>query len=93
MTAMKNQPYPTDLNDAKKNGVVFFEAGSTPADKADLFSNINNGSQVGIGTTQTVKQQIIDSGVGSSTKSFDSIMDGLNTAWSQNVKQYNPDKK
>ena len=32
-------------------------------------------------------------GVGSSKKSFDSIMDGLNTAWSQNVKQYNPDKK
>ncbi|MDU0402004.1 hypothetical protein KF7HA_00307 [Lactococcus lactis] len=56
---MKNQPYPTDLNDAKKNGVVFFEAGSTPADKADLFSNINNGSQVGIGTTQTVKQQLL----------------------------------
>ena len=39
------------------------------------------------------KQQIIDSGVGSSKKSFASIMDGLNTAWSQNVKQYNPDKK
>ena len=93
MTAMKNQPYPADLNDAKKNKVVFFEAGSTPADKADLFSNINNGSQVGIGTTQTVKQQIIDSGDGSSNKSFASIMDGLNTAWAQNVKQYNPDKK
>ncbi|MDM5145548.1 hypothetical protein ICE98_02682 [Lactococcus lactis] len=53
----------------------------------------NNGSQVGIGTTQTVKQQIIDSGDGSSNKSFASIMDGLNTAWAQNVKQYNPDKK
>ena len=90
---MKNQPYPADLNDAKKNKVVFFEAGSTPSDKADLFSNINNGSQVGIGTTQTVKQQIIDSGDGSSNKSFASIMDGLNTAWAQNVKQYNPDKK
>ncbi|WMX70031.1 hypothetical protein [Lactococcus cremoris] len=58
-----------------------------------MFSNINNGSQVGIGTTQTVKQQIIDSGDGSSNKSFASIMDGLNTAWAQNVKQYNPDKK
>ena len=59
MTAMKNQPYPTDLNDAKKNGVVFFEAGSTPADKADLFSNINNGSQVGIGTLKLLNNKLL----------------------------------
>lgn len=90
MAPAKGAKAPADFD--LENGVQFIQSGSTPASKADWFSNVNNTSQVGIGTTQTVKQQLIDAGDGSSHKSFASLMSGLNKSWGAAVKQYDYDK-
>ena len=90
MSPVKGSKAPADFD--LENGVKFIQSGTTPKAKADWFSNVNNTSQVGIGTTQTVKQQIIDAGDGSSKKSFSSIMSGLNASWGKAVKQYGYNK-
>ena len=90
MSPLKGSKAPADFD--LENGVKFIQSGSTPKAKSDWFSNVNDKSQVGVGTTQTVKQQLIDSGVGSSKESFNDIMSRLNKSWGTVVKQYGYNK-
>lgn len=54
--------------------------------KESLFSDINNESELGIGSTDTEKQRIIDAAVGNSKESFDDIVKDFNTRWANAIK-------
>lgn len=54
--------------------------------KESLFSDINNESELGIGSTDTEKQRIIDAAIGNSKESFDDIMKDFNTKWANAIK-------
>ena len=62
------------------------EENPAPEGKESLFSDINNESELGIGSTDTEKQRIIDAAVGNSKESFDDIMKDFNTRWANAIK-------
>ena len=59
------------------------EENPAPAGKESLFSDINDESQLGIGSTDKEKQRIIDAAIGNSKESFDDIMKDFNKRWSE----------
>lgn len=78
--------YPTALKSSEEAGVELIEEEPAPAGKESLFSDINNESELGIGTTDAEKQRIIDSATGNTDERFDTIMDDFNKRWSDAIK-------
>lgn len=89
LSAVKGAKYPSALNDAQKAGVQLIEENPAPEGKESLFADINNASEVGVGSTDTGKQRIIDAAVGNSNETFDAIMNDFNKKWSTAVKDLN----
>ncbi|ALT81565.1 sugar ABC transporter substrate-binding protein [Streptococcus gallolyticus] len=84
---VKGAEYPKALQDSQDAGVELIEENPAPEGKETLFSDINNESElVGIGSTDTEKQRIIDAAVGNSKESFDDIMRDFNTRWANGIK-------
>lgn len=83
---VKGAEYPKALQDSQNAGVELIEENPAPEGKESLFSDINNESELGIGSTDTEKQRIIDAAVGNSKESFDDIMKDFNTRWSNAIK-------
>lgn len=84
---VKGAEYPKALQDSQDAGVELIEENPAPEGKETLFSDINNESElVGIGSTDTEKQRIIDAAVGNSKESFDDIMKDFNTRWANAIK-------
>lgn len=89
LSAVRGSKYPESLKTAQEDGVELIESKAAPAGKEELFTNINNESELGIGTTDTEKQKIIDAAIGNSKESFASIMSDFNSRWSKAVEMYN----
>lgn len=83
---VKGAEYPKALQDSQDAGVELIEKNPAPEGKESLFSDINNESELGIGSTDTEKQRIIDAAVGNSKESFDDIMKDFNTRWANAIK-------
>ena len=83
---VKGAEYPKALQDSQDAGVELIEENPAPEGKESLFSDINNESELGIGSTDTEKQRIIDAAVGNSKESFDDIMKDFNTKWANAIK-------
>lgn len=83
---VKGAEYPKALQDSQDAGVELIEENPAPEGKESLFSDINNESELGIGSTDTEKQRIIDAAVGNSKESFDDIMKDFNTRWADAIK-------
>lgn len=83
---VKGAEYPKALQDSQDGGVELIEENPAPEGKESLFSDINNESELGIGSTDTEKQRIIDAAVGNSKESFDDIMKDFNTRWANAIK-------
>ena len=83
---VKGAEYPKTLQDSQDAGVELIEENPAPEGKESLFSDINNESELGIGSTDTEKQRIIDAAVGNSKESFDDIMKDFNTRWANAIK-------
>lgn len=83
---VKGAEYPKALQDSQDAGVELIEENPAPEGKETLFSDINNESELGIGSTDTEKQRIIDAAVGNSKESFDDIMKDFNTRWANAIK-------
>lgn len=83
---VKGAEYPKALQDSQDAGVELIEENPAPEGKESLFSDINNESELGIGSTDTEKQRIIDAAVGNSKESFDDIMKDFNTRWANAIK-------
>ena len=60
---VKGAEYPKALQDSQDAGVELIEENPAPEGKESLFSDINNESELGIGSTDTEKQRIIDAAV------------------------------
>ncbi|WP_460016270.1 ABC transporter substrate-binding protein [Lactovum odontotermitis] len=89
LSAVKGSEYPDSLKAAQDAGVELMEPDPAPAGKESLFSDINNESELGIGTTDTEKQRIIDAAIGNSDESFADIMKDFNSRWAAGVEKYN----
>ena len=83
---VKGAEYPKALQDSQDAGVELIEENPAPEGKESFFSDINNESESGIGSTDTEKQRIIDAAVGNSKESFDDIMKDFNTRWANAIK-------
>lgn len=83
---VKGAEYPKALQDSQDAGVELIEENPAPEGKESLFSDINNESELGIGSTDTEKQRIIDAAVGNPKESFDDIMKDFNTRWANAIK-------
>lgn len=77
--------YPDSLKDSQAAGVELLEENPAPEGKESLFSDINNQSELGIGSTDNEKQRMIDSAIGNTSESFDAIMDDFNSRWSNAI--------
>ncbi len=86
ISTVRGAEYPKALKDSQKAGVELIEENPAPEGKESLFSDINNESELGIGSTDTQKQRIIDAAVGNSKESFDDIMKDFNTKWANAIK-------
>lgn len=83
---VKGAEYPKALQDSQNAGVELIEENPAPEGKESLFSDINNESELGIGSTDTEKQRIIDAAIGNSKESFADIMKDFNTKWANAIK-------
>lgn len=86
LSSVLGSEYPASLQASKDAGVELIEEDPAPAGKEALFSDINNQSELGIGTTDNEKQRIIDAAVGNSKESFESIMEDFNKRWADAIK-------
>lgn len=82
---LKGAEYPDSLKSSQKAGVQIVEENPAPKGKESLFSDLNNESQLGIGTTDKEKQRIIDAALGNSKESFEDIMKDFNQRWSDAI--------
>lgn len=89
ISTVKGAKYPAALDDAQKAGVELIEENPAPAGKESLFADINNASEVGVGSTDSGKQRIIDAAIGNSNESFDAIMSDFNKKWASAVEEFN----
>lgn len=83
--------YPAALQASKDAGVELIEENPAPAGKESLFSDINNHSELGIGTTDLEKQRIIDAAIGNTSESFTDIMADFNSRWANAIKEVTKD--
>ena len=77
--------YPQALQASKDAGVDLIEENPAPEGKESLFSDINNQSELGIGTTDNEKQRLIDAAIGNTKESFEEIMKDFNTRWADAI--------
>ena len=82
---VKGAEYPAALQASQKAGVEIIEENPAPEGKESLFGDINDESQLGIGSTDKEKQRIIDAAVGNSKESFEDIMKDFNKRWSDAI--------
>lgn len=85
LTAVIGGEYPDALQASKDAGVELIEENPAPAGKESLFSDINNASELGIGSTDLEKQRLIDAAVGNSKESFTDIMADFNKRWADGI--------
>ncbi|MEK4909482.1 extracellular solute-binding protein [Niallia circulans] len=78
---------PAALKSMETAGVEFFQATPAPAGKESLFADINNSSEIGLGTTDATKQRIVDAAKGNTKESFDDIMKELNEKWGNAIEE------
>ncbi|MBP1041092.1 carbohydrate ABC transporter substrate-binding protein [Vagococcus sp. BWB3-3] len=78
--------YPAALQASKDAGVELIEENPAPAGKESLFSDINDQSELGIGTTDNEKQRLIDAAIGNTKESFADIMKDFNKRWADSIK-------
>lgn len=78
--------FPPALQASKEAGVELIEENPAPEGKESLFSDINNQSELGIGTTDDEKQRIIDAAIGNTKETFADIMADFNKRWSDSIK-------
>lgn len=86
LPTVKGADFPEALQASKEAGVELFEENPAPEGKESLFSDINNQSELGIGTTDLEKQRIIDAAVGNSSETYQDIMKDFNTRWADAIK-------
>lgn len=89
LSAVKGAELPKALKGVQDAGVILIEETPAPAGKESLFADVNNASEVGIGTTEDQKRRIIDAGIGNTKETFPEIMKDLNTKWSKAVEEFN----
>ena len=63
------------------------EENAAPEGKESLFSDVNNMSELGIGSTDLEKQRIIDAAIGNSKETFEEIMNDFNQRWANAIKE------
>lgn len=80
-------PLPAALGSMESAGVEFFQATPAPEGKEALFADINNASEIGLGTTDAIKQRIVDAAKGNTDESFEDIMKELNTKWGNAIEE------
>ncbi|MGB7365489.1 ABC transporter substrate-binding protein [Carnobacterium jeotgali] len=78
--------YPSALQASQDAGVILLEENPAPEGKESLFPDVNNMSELGVGSTDLEKQRIIDAGIGNSDESFEDIMKEFNTRWADAIK-------
>ena len=61
------------------------EENPAPEGKESLFSDINNESELGIGSTDIEKQRIIDAAVGNTSETFEDMMAEFNQRWADAI--------
>ena len=89
LSAVKGAELPKALKGVQDAGVILIEETPAPSGKESLFADVNNASEVGIGTTEDQKRRIIDAGIGNTKETFPEIMKDLNTKWSKAVEKFN----
>lgn len=82
---VRGAEYPEALKASKEAGVQLMEETPAPEGKESLFGDINDQSQLGIGSTDKEKQRIIDAAIGNSKESFEDIMKDFNTRWANAI--------
>jgi len=86
LPAMKGGEYPPALKASQEAGVVLLEENPAPEGKESLFSDVNNMSELGVGSTDLEKQRLIDAAIGNSDEKFDDIMNIYNERWTEAIK-------
>jgi raffinose/stachyose/melibiose transport system substrate-binding protein len=86
LSAVIGADYPPALKDSQNAGVELLEENPAAKGKESLFSDINNQSELGVGSTDNEKQRIIDSAIGNSSETFNDIMNDFNTRWAAGIK-------
>lgn len=69
LSAVKGADMPLALQGLADSGVVLLEETPAPAGKESLFTDVNNASEVGLGTTEDQKRRIVDAGIGNTKES------------------------
>ncbi|MBF6977988.1 carbohydrate ABC transporter substrate-binding protein [Aerococcaceae bacterium zg-BR22] len=77
--------FPAALKSIKDSGVVLMEENPSPEGRESLFSDINNESELGIGSTDIEKQRIIDAAIGNTSETFEKIMEEFNSRWADAI--------
>lgn len=86
LSAVIGGDYPASLQASQDAGVNLLEENPAPEGKESLFPDVNNMSELGIGSTDLEKQRIIDAGVGNTNEKFEDIMKEFNTRWADAIK-------
>ncbi|MCA9765606.1 MAG: carbohydrate ABC transporter substrate-binding protein [Carnobacterium sp.] len=85
LSAVIGGEYPTALQASQEAGVVLLEENQAPEGKESLFPEVNNMSELGIGSTDLEKQRIIDAGKGNTDEKFEDIMKEFNIRWAEAI--------
>lgn len=76
---------PESLANAEAAGVLLIEENPAEPGKEALFSQINDYSQLGIGSTDNEKQRIVDAATGNTSETFEDMMAEFNQRWSEAI--------
>ena len=85
LSAVIGGDYPAALQASQDAGVILLEENPAPEGKESLFPDVNNMSELGVGSTDLEKQRIIDAGIGNSDEPFEDIMKEFNTRWADAI--------
>lgn len=80
INTLKTAPVPKVLSSFKDLGVTYLTQTAAKSGQADWSNKIDKAGQVGL-QTEDFKQKIIESGLGSTSDSYDKIMNAENTKW------------
>ncbi|SJZ70805.1 ABC-type glycerol-3-phosphate transport system, substrate-binding protein [Globicatella sulfidifaciens DSM 15739] len=85
LPALIDGEYPAALKSIQEAGITLLEENPAPEGKESLFSDINNESELGIGSTDIEKQRIIDAAVGNTSETFEDMMAEFNQRWADAI--------
>ncbi|WP_407371710.1 ABC transporter substrate-binding protein [Carnobacterium sp.] len=85
LSAVIGGDYPAALQASQEAGVILLEENPAPEGKESLFPDVNNMSELGVGSTDLEKQRIIDAGVGNTDEKLEDIMKEFNTRWADAI--------